>query len=152
MLVKGLQNLDAMRPWAARTLCVFCGAHFLFWYGIHFSGNENLLPAVAYETWDYVNFGDPEGRIAVNKTLRGAPGQQLVFVRYSPRHRFREWISNAADIDTSKIVWAHDLGAEENEKLIHYFPARKCWLLEPDVQPPKLSSYVSGANTFESVQ
>lgn len=150
--VKGLQNLNATRPWAARTLCVLCGAHFVFWYGIHFSGNENLLPAVGYETWDYINFGDPEGRIAINDALNGAPGQQLVFVHYSPRHRFREWISNAADIDTSKVVWAHDLGAEENEKLIRYFPARKCWLLEPDVQPPKLSACVSRANSFEPVQ
>jgi hypothetical protein len=152
ILVTGLKNLNAKRPWAAQMLCVLCGAHFLFWYGIHFWGNQNLLPAVAYETWDYVNFGDPEGRIEVNQELASAAGQQLVFVRYSPRHRFREWISNAADIDMSKVVWAHDLGPEENEKLIRYFPARKYWLLEPDAQPPKLSAYVSRANSFEPVQ
>jgi hypothetical protein len=152
VLVKGLENLYQLRPWAASMLCVLCGAHFLFWYGIHLSGSENLLPAAAYETWDYINFGDPEGRIAVNKTLAGSPGNQLVFVRYSPRHRFQEWIGNAANIDRAKVVWAWDLGAEENEKLIRYFPARKCWLLEPDARPPKLGVYASNTNPFESVQ
>ncbi len=152
ILVKGLENLNALRPWAARLLCVLCGAQFLFWYGIHFSGSDNLLAAAAYETWDYINFGDPEGRIAVNKALANSPGPQLVFVRYSPRHRFEEWIGNAADIDASKVVWALDLGAEENEKLIRYFSARKCWLFEPDVQPPKLGAYAHTANPFESVQ
>ncbi len=152
ILVRGLENLNALRPWAARMLCILCGAHFLFWYGIHFSGSQNLLPAVAYETWDYINFGDPQGRIAVNQRLANSAGPQLVFVRYSPRHRFQEWVGNGADIDGSKIVWARDLGAEENKKLIRYFPARKCWLLEPDVQPPKLASYASSADSFESVQ
>jgi hypothetical protein len=152
ILVRGLENLSNLRPWAARMLCVLCGAHFLFWYGIHFSGSERLVPAIAYETWDYINFGDREGRIAVNKALANSPGPQLVFVRYSPRHRFQEWIGNAADIDKSKVVWALDLGAEENEKLIRYFPTRKYWLLEPDVQPPKLGVYANAANSFESVQ
>ncbi len=152
ILVKGLENLNNLRPWAARMLCVVCGAQFLFWYGIHFSGSENLMPAIAYETWDYINFGDPEGRIAVNKTLANSPGQQLVFVHYSPRHRFEEWIANAADIDKARVVWARDLGAEENEKLIRYFPGRKYWLLEPDVRPPKLGVYANNAAGFEPVQ
>ena len=68
-----------------------------------------------------------------------APGKQLVFVRYGPRHGFEEWVHNRADIDASRVVWARDLGAVENEKLLRYYPDRAAWLLEPDARPPKLS-------------
>ena len=146
--VKGLDSLSQIRingfAWgrvSAQLLVALAGAHFLFWYLLHFSGNEQLQSAAAYETWDYLNGGDPEGRIAVARALAQTQGRQLVFVRYAPRHRFSEWIANAADIDAAPIVWALDLGSSENEKLIHYFPARRTWLLEPDARPPKLTPY-----------
>ncbi|HLK21292.1 MAG TPA: hypothetical protein VKT81_20215, partial [Bryobacteraceae bacterium] len=64
------------------------------------------------------------------------------FVRYSPRHMFQdEWVYNAADIDGSRVVWARDLGAEENEKLLRYYPGRTALLLESDLQRPQLSPY-----------
>ena len=65
----------------------------------------------------------------------------MVFVRYSPEHTFREWVHNGADIDASHIVWARDLGAAENEKLLRYYPQRTAWLLEPDTKPPLLIRY-----------
>jgi hypothetical protein len=92
-----------------------------------------------YDTWDFVNHGDPEGRIAIDDRLAQAPGRQLVFVRYWPRHRFDAWIGNAADIDRAAVVWALDLGAAENEKLRAYYPDRTAWLLEPDARPPRLT-------------
>ena len=49
---------------------------------------------------------------------------------------------NDADIDGARIVWARDLGAE-NETLRRYYPDRGVWLLEPDARPPKLSPYPS---------
>jgi hypothetical protein len=69
------------------------------------------------------------------------PGKQLVFVRYYPPHEFREWVHNAADIDGAQIVWARDLGPEENEKLRRYYPDRAAWLLEPDFRPARLTLY-----------
>ncbi len=156
--IKGLQNLARLNPanfpaeaLAAQMLVLLCVTHFLFWYGLQLTASDALLPATAYETWDFLNSGDPDGRIAVHEALTHSPGQQLIFVRYSPQHRFHEWIANSADIDSSKIVMARDLGPEENEKLIHYFPARKLWLLEPDARPPKLSAYSNNANPFEPV-
>jgi hypothetical protein len=152
--VKGLENcthLSTNGPAAFRLLLALCIVHFAFWYCIHFSASEQLLPATRYETWDFLNSGDPDGRIAVNQQLSRVPGQQLVFVHYSPSHRFQEWIANAASIDSAQIVWALDLGSQENQKLIHYFPARKCWLLEPDIRPPRLTPYVVQVTTFESV-
>jgi hypothetical protein len=93
------------------------------------------------ESWNFINHGDPQGRIAVNRRLEQAPGAHLVFVRYWPEHRFEEWIHNAADIDAARIVWAADLGPGENEKLRTDYPARTPWLLEPDAAPPRLVPY-----------
>ena len=74
--------------------------------------------------------------------LESAPGKSLVIVRYGPGHdSHQEWVSNAADIDASKVVWAHDLGVEKNRELLEYFPDRRVWLLEPEAAPPRLEKY-----------
>jgi hypothetical protein len=126
----------------ARLILFLCAAHFVFWYGLHFSRSEPLDAAMTpYETWDAINHDDPEGRIAINRQLAALAGKQLVFVRYYPPHDFREWVHNAADIDAAKIVWARDLGPEENEKLRRYYPDRTVWLLEPDFRSPRLTPY-----------
>ncbi len=127
---------------AAQLLLLLCAAQFLFWFGFHLFGNSNASIAILqYDSWDDVNHGDPEGRIAVRDQLAQASGKQLVFVRYWPRHRFKEWVRNDADIDAARVVWALDRGAAENQKLRRYYPDRKDWLLEPDAHPPRLSPY-----------
>jgi hypothetical protein len=141
MSVAGLQRLSRVSLDAALIVIILCLTHFLFWYGIHLSGDENLLVATDYETGDAINHGDPDGRIAINRQLAAQPGGQLVFVRYGAAHTFREWVHNAADIDGSHVVWARDLGEAENEKLLRYYPQRTVWLLEPDAKPPKLAGY-----------
>lgn len=147
--VVGLERLSrwtirkiAVGQEAARVLLFLCAAHFLFWYGVHASHNSDLYAALTpFETSDAINHGDPEGRIAIRRELEAAPGQQLVFVRYWPQHRFEEWVHNAADIDHARIVWARDLGPDENQKLLRYYPNRTAWLLEPDARPPRLRPY-----------
>ena len=91
-----------------------------------------------YESWNFVNEGDPEGRLAIDKQLAAIPGKLLVFVHYSPVHRFHEWIHNAADIDAQRIVRALDRGGEEDEKLREYYPDRRVLFLEADARPPRL--------------
>ena len=54
---------------------------------------------IQYETSDFINHGDPQGRTAVQSQLAKTPGKQLVFVRYWPQHQFEQWVHNAADID-----------------------------------------------------
>jgi hypothetical protein len=140
--VTGLERLSRLSTPAAQFIVIACFAHFLFWYGLHLFANQPFSAEVReYETWDAINHGDPEGRIAINNRLAQSTGRQLVFVRYGPAHTFSEWVHNAADIDASRVVWARDLGPEENEKLRRYYPDRTIWLLEPDVRPPRLSPY-----------
>jgi hypothetical protein len=119
-----------------------CAAHFAFWYGLHATRDNDLYAAMTpFETVDAINHGDPEGRIAIQRQLEAAPGRQLVFVRYWPQHQFQEWVHNAADIDHSRIIWARDLGADENQNLLRYYPDGTAWLLEPDAHPPRLQPY-----------
>jgi hypothetical protein len=138
----GLQHLG---PAAARVILFLCAAHFAFWYGLHAAENTPLAraaaPYQAWETWDAINHGDPEGRLQIASQLNMQSGPQLVFVRYAPFHTFSEWVHNAAYIDASKIVWARDLGPEENEKLLSYYPNRTAWLLQPDARPLQLTRY-----------
>jgi hypothetical protein len=127
---------------AAQLIVVLCAAQFVFWYGFHLFANTNVsLAMLPYDSWDFVNHDDPEGRIAVQGQLAQTAGKQLVLVRYWPQHRFQNWIQNAADIDGSRVVWARDRGTAENEKLRQYYPDRRVWLLEPDARPPRLSPY-----------
>jgi hypothetical protein len=74
--------------------------------------------------------------------LEALPGQHLVIVGYSPDHDpTLEWVYNNADIDSSKIVWARDMGPEQNQELLRYYGGRSVWYLEADNNPPKLAGY-----------
>lgn len=71
--------------------------------------------------------------------LNQIPKKDLIFVKYSPMHNPHvEWVFNRADIDSAEVVWAHDLGIKENEKLIKYFAERKVWLMDASTDPIKL--------------
>jgi hypothetical protein len=51
----------------------------------------------------------PRSRVAAK--LVAAPGRHLVLVKYLPGHVVHdEWVYNQPDIDSSRIVWARDLG------------------------------------------
>jgi hypothetical protein len=149
MTVKGLERLRSwrIRAWpagreAAGLILLLCAGHFFLWYGIHAIGDERLLSGLGqYESWDFINWGDAQGRVQIDKRLAKEPGNQLVFVHYGPRHRYYTWIHNAADIDRARVVWALDLGPEEDGKLIRYYPGRTAWLIEPDTRPPNLTPY-----------
>ncbi len=154
MSLEGLRRLSRLRlrgydvgREAAALILVVCGAQFALWYGIHLFGNETIFRATGpSESWDYINFGDESGRLAVKRRFKAAGGRQLVFVRYSQHHTLQEWIHDDADIDHSPVVWAIDLGPEEDRKLIAYYKDRKVWLIEPDEKPPKLIPYASVEN------
>lgn len=85
--------------------------------------------------------GDPS-RVAVMKQLLAMPGKHLIVVRYSEDHNIHdEWVYNGADIDGSKIIWARELGEEQNAKLFAYFKDRRVWLVEPDLDNTTIKPY-----------
>ncbi|HXJ44984.1 MAG TPA: hypothetical protein VNH18_37190, partial [Bryobacteraceae bacterium] len=136
-VMMAMTGLSRMNRNAALILVVLCATRFMGWYGIHLFGDDSLFIATGpYQSWDYINFGDGEGRAAINRKLAASPGQQLVFVRYSQSHTLREWVHNEADIDAARVVWALDLGDEQNAELLRYFPKRTAWVVEPDSFPP----------------
>jgi hypothetical protein len=95
-----------------------------------------------YGTWDGINHGNPERRIAVNRQLADIPGKLLVFVRYSPLHIFQEeWVWNAADIEGARVVWARDLGVDQDQELVRAWPRRQALLFEPDARPMRITPY-----------
>jgi hypothetical protein len=141
--VAGLEQIGRSSVEAARILVFLCVAHFLFWYTLHIFDHRQFSIALRpYETWSGLNHENPERRIAVNRQIDAISGKMLIFVRYSPHHIFQdEWVYNAADIDRARVVWARDLGPDEDEKLRAYYPDRSVWLLEPDAQSPLLQPY-----------
>jgi hypothetical protein len=83
-------------------------------------------------------------RAAIANRLNSLPGPQLVLVRYASDHDpMLDWVYNGADIDGQKVVWARDMGTEQNEELLRYYSARRAWLLEADEIPMELHEYVS---------
>ena len=87
------------------------------------------------------------GRARVLDQMRGLPGRQLAIVRYGSDHDLvnHEWVYNDADIDNSSVVWARDMGTQ-NEELIAYFKDRHAWLIEPDETPARVSVYSAQPN------
>jgi hypothetical protein len=81
-------------------------------------------------------------RIRIVERLGAIPGRHLVVVRYGPNHNVdRDWIYNAPEIDRAHIVWARDMGKEQNLELLHYFGDRRAWLMSGDESPPQLKPY-----------
>jgi hypothetical protein len=73
-------------------------------------------------------------RAQVEDTLADKPGQQVILVRYTgTQSPHEEWVYNSADIDAQDVVWAHDLGTEEDRQLLDYYKDRPIWLLKPDI-------------------
>jgi hypothetical protein len=85
-------------------------------------------------------------RAKLKATLEALPGRHLVFVRFPKQHPpFVEWIANAPDIDSAKIVWAHDLGPDKNRRLISHLAGRRVWTVTAG-DPPRVAEHpVSGS-------
>jgi hypothetical protein len=78
-------------------------------------------------------------RAKILRQLQQQPGLHLVILRYSMSHDVdHEWVYNDADINHAKIVWARDMGTNDNQELLNYFRDRKVWLLDGDSPDPRL--------------
>lgn len=81
-------------------------------------------------TWIYGRSGWADEREKIIRGLTKIGGKHLVFVNYD-RHcsPLVEWVYNAADIDSSPVVWAHWIDTIKNQKIMDYFNDRQVWLL-----------------------
>jgi hypothetical protein len=95
--------------------------------------------------WNFVWYGPGHfgtSRAQIESKLEQVPGGQLVIVRYFRDHNtLDEWVYNSADIDSSKVVWAREMNAADNQELLRYYRDRKAWLVEPDAQQPTVTPY-----------
>jgi hypothetical protein len=118
--------------------CILLAGLRLYAQPLHLALAEDIFCGKAW-------FGtEPRGlaRAAIAKQLESQPGLQLALVRYSSTHNaVIQWVYNAADIDSSKVVWAHDMGYEQNRELLRYYKDRQVWLIEPDCDPPRITPY-----------
>jgi hypothetical protein len=91
-------------------------------------------------------------RAAMEAQLGSLPGGHLVLVRYERNHDPQlDWVYNGADIDHAKVVWARDMGNDQNEELLRYYNDRRVWLLDADAIPPQLSPYLEHATSGSPV-
>jgi hypothetical protein len=105
-----------------------------------------LSPKSMPLTWCSPHLLDQFSRSDIQAQMESKPGLHLALVNYGnhPSEGIGgglDWVQNLADIDRQKVVWAHDMGPQENLELIHYFSGRKVWLVEPDKVPPRISPY-----------
>jgi hypothetical protein len=98
---------------------------------------------VNYESWCCVQPGNPN-KARILAMLDGIAGRHLVLVKpkQDPDNVF-QWIYNDSDIDASGVVWARDMGPEDNAGLMRYFHDRTVWLLDPDTNPVQIKRYSS---------
>jgi hypothetical protein len=95
--------------------------------------------------WNFVWYGPDHfgtDRAKIETSLEQLPGNQLVLVRYTPKHNpIDEWVYNSADIDSSKVIWAQEMDASNNAELIRYYKDRQVWLAQPDAMSTQLSPF-----------
>jgi hypothetical protein len=87
--------------------------------------------------------GDISRQVIAEK-LAQTPGKHLIMVRYGPEDEHNihdEWVYNGAEIDNAKVVWARELDAAQNAKLLDYFKDRSVWLVTPDDDNTYLELY-----------
>jgi len=103
------------------------------------------FPKWPSSTWNFSWYGPDvfgRDRVDVLRNLESLPGDHLAIVRYSSEHNPQdEWVYNAADINSSKVIWAREMDAANNRELFEYYKNRKIWLVQPDLYPNALSPY-----------
>ena len=155
----GLQAMRHLRLWKPEGRPVGLGLVRLTIFSCVATAGFRLLAQplnLAVPEWPpvnwYLNWFGPEHygveRAQVEALLEALPGTQLAIVRYEPTHVSPdEWVYNAADINNSKVVWAREMDAADNQELIKYYRNRTIWLVEPDAKPVRVTPYQTSGST-----
>jgi hypothetical protein len=153
----GLQAMRHLRLWSPEgkpvgiAIVRFTLSLLLVMAGLRlYAGPLHLaLPEWPSVKWNFVWYGpDHFGteRARVEAELQQLPGKQLAIVHYTPLHNpIEEWVYNAADIDSSKVIWAQETNSSDNTdhnaELIRYYKDRHVWLVQPDAVPATVTPY-----------
>lgn len=131
MIIQGMRALQRKTPRVVRAVPVVCVAMI----GVRIALAPSMLPddyVSPTKTWAGTAHTYRRRAEVAQQVLREG-GQHVVIVRYGPHHSYHdEYVYNSADIDSSPIVWARDMGAEKNAELQKYYPSRKIWCLYAD--------------------
>jgi len=137
LLVQAIRHLRNLRPGGRPLgLALSWATILLLAIDVGFSAQQHVCDHL-----DWTCKGDPS-RALIAKKLADTPGKHLIMVRYEEDHNLHdEWVYNGAEIDTAKVLWARELGPEENAKLFAHFKDRQIWLAEPDRDNTELIPY-----------
>ena len=154
LIIQGIRHLQAMR-FGVRPVGVGLARASILLLLLSTGFNTYHLIRTPSQplVWSWnVGTGDA-GPAAIERQLDQVPGKHLIVVRYAPTHNPQgEYVFNHSDIDASRIVWARELDAQQNDKLFAYFKDRQIWLFEPDrnyyeLTPLRVNTSQPGANS-----
>lgn len=132
------------------SLCLVVGVLRVFAAPLHLSLTPR--PETDWATSWYGPSGLGDERAAVESRLERLPGKQLVIVNYAPNHDcLDEWVYNAPDPARSKVIWARDMGAAQNQQLVDYYKNRTVWVVEPDDSPVRITRYSPDMDTAQVI-
>ncbi len=133
----GVQALRQVRLWSWQGRAV--GRRIA--YGIPVAFIASTMVTTAIQLKYFSDWNTERARLVGE--LNQKPGRHLVLVRYNTAGNDKqeshvEWVVNEADIDNAKVVWAREMNAEQNQKLLQYFKGREFWLLDyREAQPSR---------------
>ncbi len=144
MLLAAVESLRALQTWkyGGRRVGLFLVRALPAATLLVILGNDALLIA-RHQTSDAVQpINSHRGEMA-QQLLEDHPGKHVIFVHYSGlQSPHEEWIYNPANIDESPVVWAQDMGAD-NQLLMNYYRDRSFWFLDPDQRPLLVTPYAA---------
>ena len=102
-------------------------------YSIHpvFINTDWQQPHASFETAIDLPIPLQVERQRLQADLERRPGKHLVIVHH-PYHDVPsiDWIYNNADLASSKVIWARDMGYMKNQELLKYYADRQIWFVD----------------------
>jgi hypothetical protein len=112
------------------------------WIACFLLVSANLTRPDGLEKWRLMF----QNRARIVEQLKHQGDRHLIIVRYAADHNPQaEWVYNEADIDGARVVWAREMDAAQNQRLLRYFRDRSAWLLEADKPGATLVAYAAPA-------
>jgi len=134
--LRGRGRMSVRLPARYIMILLLACASWYFSYKCYWAWNHSVSDSVRF----------PNNRRMILRRLTATPGQHIVLVRYPQDYSVHdEWVYNGADVDGKPVIFAHDLGLEENRTLLEYFAGRRVWSIDveekkvPELKPYPLS-------------